>query len=69
MKKVIEVQTLHMSVGRIPVGVSGTSAVYLVKLRAEPVPHCASPAAARTQLPNFLEWNLHLWHPRALRTI
>jgi len=58
VKKVIEVQVLHMSVAHIPAGVSGTKAVYVIKLNSEPVPHCDSPAAARAQLPAHLEWGV-----------
>lgn len=47
-----------MSVGKIPLGVSGTKAVYVVKLNGDPVPTCDSPAEARVQMPNSVEWGV-----------
>ncbi len=49
---------MHLSVDTIPIGVSGTKSVYLVKTSSEPVPHCDTPAAARIHMPLFLDWGV-----------
>ena len=49
---------MHMSIGEIPVGASGTKAVYIIKMNESPVPACHTPAEARAVISSHLEWGV-----------